>query len=121
MWDEGFIIFYVKIKKIGVLQMKEIGFKDISEKMTFRRAGYDYKNIVFDAEHHCGIWKMSKEIDGVVKDMGYEVVKGIKRTNLDDSIVYVYPGDEQFGVYGFFSYKLERCREIFDCWVVVKD
>lgn len=94
---------------------------DISEKMEFRRAGYDYKNVVFDAEHHCGIWKMSKEIDGVLKDMGYEVVKGVKKKNPDGSIVYCYPGDEQFGVYGFFTYKLERCREILDSWITIKD
>ena len=95
--------------------------KDISEKMSFRRAGCDYKNIVFNEEHHCGIWKMSKETDGVVKDMGYEVVKGVKRMNPDGSIVYVYPVDEQFGVYGFYTYNLERCKEILDSWLTIKD
>ena len=95
--------------------------KDISEKMTFRRAGCDYQNIVFNEEHHCGIWKMSKEIDGVVKDMGYEVVKGVKKKNPDGSIVYVYPVDEQFGVYGFYTYNLERCKEILDSWLTIKD
>ena len=94
---------------------------DISEKMAFSRAGYDYQNIVFDKEHHCGIWKVSKKIDGVVQDMGYEVVRGIKRKNPDGSIVYVYPGDEQFGVNGFYSYDLDRCREILDSWIAVKD
>ena len=96
-------------------------YKSISEKMTFKREGYDYQNIVFDEEHHCGIWKMSKEIDGVVKDMGYEVVKGLKRKNSDGSIVYVYPEDERFGIYGFYTYSLERCKEILDSWIAVKD
>ena len=94
---------------------------DISEKMTFRRVGYDYQNIVFDKEHHCGIWKVSMEIDGVVQDMGYEVIKGIKRKNPDGSIVYVYPSDEQFGVNGFYTYNLDRCKEILDYWLTIKD
>ena len=94
---------------------------DISEKMEFRRAGYDYKNVVFDAAHHCGIWKMTKVIDGKVEDMGYEVVRGVKKINPDDSIVYVYPSDEQFGVYGFFTYRLDKCREILESWITVND
>ena len=95
--------------------------KDISEKMEFSRVGYDYKNIVFDAEHHCGIWKMTKNVGDVVKDMGYEVVKGIKRKNPDGSIVYRYPGDEEFGVNGFYTCNFERCKEILDSWLEVKD
>ena len=113
---------YFKYKsKFEAMVMEKIVKKSISEKMTFRRSGCDYKNIVFNEEHHCGIWKMSKEIDGVVKDMGYEVVKGVKRKNSDGSIVYVYPGDEEFGIYGFYTYNLERCKEILDSWLAVKD
>lgn len=103
------------------MYMEKTVMTDISQKMTFRRAGYDYKNIVFDADHHCGIWEMSKETDGVVKDMGYEVVKGVKRKNPDGSIVYYYPGDEQFGVDGFYTHSLERCKEILDSWLDIKD
>ena len=95
--------------------------KDICQKMTFRRSGYDYNNIVFDAEHHCGIWEMTKVIDGKTKFMGYEVVKGKKTKNPDDSIVYRYPCDEEFGVYGFYNYSLDRCKKILDSWLVVKD
>ena len=94
---------------------------DISERMTFSRAGYDYQNIVFDKEHHCGIWKVSIEIDGIVNDIGYEVVRGIKKKNSDGSIVYVYPSNEQFGINGFYTYNLERCKEILDSWIAVKD
>ena len=94
---------------------------DISEKMTFRRVGYDYQNIVFDEEHHCGIWKVSMEIDGIVNDIGYEVVRGIKKKNSDGSIVYVYPSNEQFGINGFYTYNLDRCKEILDSWIAVKD
>lgn len=97
---------------------KRIGFRDISQKMTFRRAGYDYENIVYDPLHHCGIWKMTRVIDGKVEDMGYEVVKGVKRVNPDGGIVYIYPSDEQFGMYGFFTYSLERCKEIMDRWLM---
>lgn len=97
--------------------MKEISAIDLSEKMEFRRAGYDYQNVVFDAAHHCGIWKMTRVIDGKVEDMGYEVVRGMKRRNPDGTVVYCYPGDEQFGVYGFFTYNLDRCREILEGWL----
>lgn len=96
-------------------------FKDISEKMSFKRAGYNYQNIVFDEAHHCGIWKVTIEIDGVIKDMGYEVVRGIKKKNPDGNMAYVYPNDEQFGVNGFYSYNLEKCKEILDSWIAVKD
>ena len=95
--------------------------KDISEKMEFRRKCYDYKNIVFDADHHCGIWKMTKNVGGVVKDMGYEVVRGIKNKNPDGSIVYYYPGDEQFGVNGFYTFDFDKCQKILDSWLKVKD
>lgn len=107
--------------KFETMVMKKTVRKDISEKMTFRRAGYDYQNIVFNEEHHCGIWKMSQKIDGVVKDMGYEVVRGIKRRNPDGSIAYVYPNDEEFGVNGFYTCNLERCREILDFWLTSKE
>ena len=90
---------------------------DISEKMEFRRAGYDYKNVVFDAAHHCGIWRMTKVIDRKVEGMGYEVVKGVRKKNPDGGVVYCYPGDEQFGVSGFFSYDYDRCKEIMDRWL----
>ena len=113
---------YFKYKsKFEAMVIEKTVRKDISEKMTFRRAGCDYQNIVFNEEHHCGIWKMSKEIDGVVKDMGYEVVKGVKIMNPDGSIVYVYPSDKHFGVYGFYTYNLERCKEILDYWFSIKD
>ena len=96
--------------------MKQITSLDISQKMKFSRVGYDYENIIFDPVHHCGIWRMTKVIDGVVEDMGYEVVKGMRRKNPDGSIVYVYPGDEQFGSYGFFDYHLDRVKKILERW-----
>ena len=90
---------------------------DVSQKIEFKRAGYDYKMLVFDDEHHCGIWKMTRVIDGEVLDMGYEVVKGIKRVNPDGTVVYRYPCSEEFGTSGFFSYNLDRCMEIMSAWL----
>lgn len=95
--------------------------KDISEKMEFSRVGYDYKNIVFDADHHCGIWKMTKNVGGIFKDMGYEVVKGHKYKNPDGSIVYRYPSDEKFGVNGFYTFDFDKCKKILDSWCTIKD
>ena len=97
--------------------MEKFIAKDMSEKMEFGRAGYDYKNLVFDEAHHCGIWKMTRVIDGEVCDMGYEVVRGKRYKNPDGSIVYRYPGDEDFGSYGFFSYNPDRCMEILSGWL----
>ena len=113
---------YFKYKsKFEATFMEKPVIKEIHQKMTFKRSGCDYKNILFDEEHHCGIWEMTKVIGSKTKFMGYEVVKGIKAKNPDGSIVYCYPGDEQFGVYGFYTHSLDRCKEILDSWLDVKD
>lgn len=97
--------------------MQRIESTDISRKMEFRRVGYDYSNVVFDDGHHCGIWKMTKVIDGKLCDMGYEVVRGKKYRNPDGSVIYRYPSDEDFGILGFYTYDFKRCVEIMEGWL----
>ena len=104
---------FIKLTKT----MKKTVKTDVSKKVEFRRAGYDYRMLVFDEAHHCGIWKMTRVIDGEVLDMGYEVVKGIKTVNPDGTVVYRYPCSEEFGTYGFFSYNPDRCMEILSGWL----
>ena len=93
--------------------------KDISEKMRFSRCGYDYQCIYYNPDFHCGVWKMTDKNTG--RFSGYEVVKGLKYKQPDGSIVYRNPGDEQFGVYGFYTHNIDRCKEILDSWLNIKD
>lgn len=90
-----------------------IAAKDIKEKMRFSRIGYDYECIYYNQDFHCGVWKMTKN----GRFGGYEVVKGFRYRQPDGSIVYRYPSDEQFGVYGFYGYDLERLLVHLDRWM----
>ena len=92
-----------------------IAAKDIKEKMRFSRCGYDYRCIYFNQDYHCGVWKMTRIDNG--RFGGYEVVKGYKYRQPDGSIVYRYPGDEQFGILGFYGYDLERLLRHLDEWM----
>lgn len=71
----------------------EVFCRDISERLTFNRRGYNYKNIYLNNEKHTGIWEVS--LKGSFQ--GYEIIKGIKAKNPDGRIVYTYPSDERFG------------------------
>lgn len=86
--------------------------KDISEKMRFSRVGYDYECIFFNQDFHCGVWRMTRKEDG--RFGGYEVVKGYKCKNGDGSVVYRYPGDEDFGRLGYYGYDLSRLMKYLD-------
>ena len=46
-------------------------------------------------------------------------MKGIKYTQPDGSIVYIYPGDEQFGRSGFYGYDLNRLLRHLDEWMEI--
>lgn len=73
--------------------------KDLSERLEFKRRGYNYKNIYLNNEKHTGVWEVS--LLGNIQ--GYEVIKGKKRRNPDGNIVYTYPSDEMFGrPYGLY-------------------
>lgn len=89
--------------------------KDISEKMRFSRIGYDYECVFYNQDFHCGVWRMTKKDSG--RFGGYEVVKGIRHKQPDGSFVWSYPGDEDFGRYGFFDYNLERLLRHLDEWM----
>lgn len=71
---------------------------DIRDKAHFRRIGYDYYRVYFDAVRHIAVYEMSK--DG--KHKGYEVIKGKKYKNPDGTIVFTYPSDEDFGTHGWY-------------------
>lgn len=89
--------------------------KDISEKMRFSRIGYDYRCIYFNQYFHCGVWRMTRKDDGSFG--GYEVVKGIRHRLQDGSVVWSYPGDEDFGVFGYYGYHLDRLLVYMDQWM----
>lgn len=81
--------------------MKEIKKTDIRDKKEFNRAGYHYTQVRADDEKHIYLYEMVP-IDFDTPHKHYEVVKGIKRKNPDGSIVWMYPSDEMFGVYGYY-------------------
>lgn len=65
--------------------------------------------IASDETHHIYLFEMTP-LDWEKKYEQFELVKGIKVKNPDGSYVYRYPGDEQFGTYGWYiSGTLERC------------
>ena len=71
---------------------------DIKYKKEFDRIGYHYTMVRADDEHHVYLYEMEK---GNPYSQ-YELVKGKKHTNPDGEVVYVYPSDEDFGVYGWY-------------------
>ena len=78
--------------------MIKVFAKDIEDKKVFKRAGYDYYQVYADRDNHIYIYEM--ELDGIHK--GYEVIKAIRHKNPDGRIIYKYPNDEQFGLYGWY-------------------
>ena len=80
--------------------MERISIKDIKDKKTFKRIGYTYTQVLADDENHVYLYKMEKK--GMIDCYHYELVKGKKHKNPDGTIVYMYPGDEDFGTYGWF-------------------
>lgn len=71
--------------------------KDISELKEFRKYGDTFKQIKNNPE--TGWWLYERETH-------YEVVKGKKYVNPDNSVVYVYPSENDWGVYG---YTIPKC------------
>jgi len=75
---------------------------DINEKKEFDRIGYHYTRVLADDEKHVYLYEMKhKDYEHYP---AYELVIGKPYKNPDGSIVYRYPGDEDFGTYGWFIY-----------------
>lgn len=77
----------------------------IEDKNEFNRYGYHHTKIYADDARHIYVFQMEKiekdEFDN--PDIArYEVVKGKKAKQPDGSTVYIYPGDEDFGTYGWY-------------------
>lgn len=73
--------------------MKEIWKHSISEFKEFTRAGYHYTKISDKDNTYLF------HLDG---SSGYELMIGKKAKQPDGSVVYVKPGDEDFGTYGWY-------------------
>lgn len=77
--------------------------KDIKERKEFDRIGYHYTQVKADNENHIYLYEMKHNDPNVkIPYSQYELVKGKKHTNPDGNIVYSYPGDEDFGTYGWY-------------------
>ena len=81
--------------------MMKFAKKDISEKKEFDRNGYHYEQILADEEYKVYLYKMTP-IEWEKKYYQYELVKGKRYKNPDNTIVYAYPSDEDFGTYGWY-------------------
>lgn len=79
--------------------MKSTTRGDIKDKLTFKRIGYNYTQVLADNEKHVYLYLMSKP---GVNYLQYELVRGKKYKNPDGSIVYIYPCDEDFGTFGWY-------------------
>lgn len=88
--------------------MKRISIKDISTKKVFNRIGCTYYQVYADNEKHIYVYDMIK--DG--EHRGYEIVKGIKHKNPDGEIIYRYPSDEEFGMYGWTTIGTENTFDV---------
>lgn len=85
--------------------MKEIYRTDINSKKVFKRIGCTYYQVYADNDKHIYVYDIINP-DG--EHRGYEIIKGVKSKNPDDSIVYRYPTDEEFGVYAWTTVGTEN-------------
>ena len=77
--------------------------KDISELKTFKKFGEVFTQVRNNPE--TGWWLYERVSKYGTKS--YEVVKGKKHKNPNNTIVHVYPSNEDWGTYGY---------TIPDCW-----
>lgn len=82
----------------------EVFARDISELKEFKKYGDTFKQIRNNPDTG---WWLYERTNDEYKTRHFEVVKGIKRTNPDGNVVFSYPGESQWGVYGY---------TIPDCW-----
>ena len=73
--------------------MEKIYYKSIEEINSFTKYGDTFTKVFGNDEKHIYVFK---------RGIDYEVVQGVKHKNPDGNIVYVYPSNEQFGVYGYY-------------------
>lgn len=77
--------------------MSDFNFKDIRETQSFKRGGYTYTKVAEKDGWY--LFKMEKKD---ITYLNYELVRGIKRKNPDETLTMVYPSAEQFGTYGYY-------------------
>lgn len=91
--------------------MNQIYYTDIKNNKKFKKNGYNYTCVKADVVNNIYIYKM-EHIDEPIPYSQYELIIGVKRKQPDGSTVYVYPSDEQFGIYGWYICGNEEvCRE----------
>lgn len=78
--------------------------KDISEIKEFRKYGDTFKQISNNPDTG---WWLYERTNAEYGTRHFEVVKGVKYTNPDGNIVFMYPGESQWGTYGY---------TVPDCW-----
>lgn len=89
----------------------EIIRKDIKDLKEFNKYGDTFKQIRNNPETG---WWLYERTNNEFGHQHYEVVKGIKHTNPDGKIVYVYPSDRDWGTYGYTICKCSWADKVID-------
>lgn len=72
--------------------------KDISELKEFKKYGDTFRQVRNNPDTG---WWLYERTNEEYKTKHYEVVKGKKYVNPDNSVVYVYPSENDWGQYGY--------------------
>lgn len=76
--------------------MRPIYAKDVKDIQSFQKYGNNYEKVYADDDRHIYIFKVFDE-----NFTSYEVILGKRTKNPDGSIVYAYPGGNDWGTLGF--------------------
>ena len=84
--------------------MERIKQTPIQEKKEFTFDGSTLKFVEYNPETNTYLYSrwFGKNSPGYGRQMGWEVVKPVKRKQPDGTIVECYPNSEQFGTHGLF-------------------
>lgn len=91
----------------------EIFKTPIEDRKEFNRIDYHYEQVE-EFGNHIYLYKLTppKRYKRKLPYKQYELVRGKKSKQPDGTIVYIYPGDEDFGTYGYYICGTEEsCRK----------
>lgn len=72
--------------------MNKIFYKDVKNTESFMRGGFFQKKVYADDERHIYIFTCGNR---------FEVILAVRKKNPDGEIVFKYPSDEEWGLYGW--------------------
>ena len=76
--------------------MRPIYATDVKDMQSFTKYGNNYEKVYADDDRHIYVFKVYDE-----NFTSYEVIRCKRCKNPDGNIVYTYPGNNDWGKYGF--------------------